>query len=193
MATLMIACYTDAMQPRVLTRDESLAQECRRTLGRYAAKLAVVDWRLPSAGREVARLRREGCVVVVAADLAPKSVTAAIAAGGDEVVERSASAVKAALERWRRDAGGPVRASAQRHEVLVRKGGAWRRLEGFTPAEVRLLEALLSRPGETVTRFELVESLGEGSVDKHAQSARRKLGPLGRRLLAVRRAGYVWR
>lgn len=155
------------------------------------ARTAVVDWSSPAAAAETAKLRRSGCFVIAVCDLSPRAVREALAAGADEVVSRAALAQ--ALERRRRGIRTDIKASSELHEVLVREGRRWKRLDGLTPTELRLLELLLERPGAVLSRAQLANSLGTESVDKHAQALRRKLGTFGRRLMTARRAGYCWR
>lgn len=154
-------------------------------------RTAVVDWTSASASAEAAKLRRQGCFVIAVCDLSPKAVREALAAGADEVVSRAS--LPGALERCGQTGGPGIKASSELHEARVRKAGRWVRLEGLTRTELRLLELLLERPGQVLTRAQLSETLGIEAVDKHAQTLRRKLGTLGRRLVAARRAGYCWR
>jgi DNA-binding response OmpR family regulator len=154
-------------------------------------RVAVVDWTSPGAPAEAARLRKSGCLVIAVCDLSPRSVREALAAGADEVV--SPALLPQALERRRISGREDVRASSERHEALVRRGRRWVRLDGLTSTELRLLECLLERPGAVLSRAQLTEALGVETVDKHAQTLRRKLGTLGRHLATVRGSGYRWR
>lgn len=67
---------------------------------------------------------------------------------------------------------------------------------GLTPTEARLLEMLRGQPGRVFSRAELVALVMPGTVvlqrtvDVHVKALRRKLGPLGRRVETVRKAGY---
>ncbi len=79
-----------------------------------------------------------------------------------------------------------------RHEVLV--GG---KPVDLTFTEFRILHTLARRPGWVFTRFQIVEAVrGEvypvtdRSVDVHIVGLRRKLGPAGRFIQAVRGIGY---
>ena len=72
--------------------------------------------------------------------------------------------------------------------------------EGLSPTEERLLAALRSRPGEVLSRGELLEMMhgtGGGNVQEHAVDAmvsrlRKALGPGGACIETVRRKGFRW-
>lgn len=69
----------------------------------------------------------------------------------------------------------------------------------LTPTERRLLELFQEWPGRVLTRERLLvhlraekaENLRPGTVDKHVESLRRKLGPRGPSILTVYGTGYV--
>jgi|GEM_PF-1476444 len=67
----------------------------------------------------------------------------------------------------------------------------------LTLSEFKLLQELLSKPGETLTRDHLILRVqGEGvavvdrAIDTHVFSLRKKLGPSGDRIETVRGSGY---
>jgi DNA-binding response OmpR family regulator len=67
-----------------------------------------------------------------------------------------------------------------------------------TSTQFRLLAHLMAEPGRTFSRAELVErAIGtrvtERTVDVHVKELRRKLGPLGARIEALRGSGYRYR
>lgn len=72
--------------------------------------------------------------------------------------------------------------------------------EGLSPTEEQLLAALRSRPGEVLSRGELLEMMhgtGGGNVQEHAVDAtvsrlRKALGPGGACIETVRRKGFRW-
>ena len=81
----------------------------------------------------------------------------------------------------------------ERHAVLL----AGREV-ALTPTQFRLFAALVGRPGHAWSREELVErSIGtlvtERTVDVHIKELRRKLGPHGGLIEAVRGVGYRYR
>jgi len=76
---------------------------------------------------------------------------------------------------------------------LVRVDG---HLVALTPTEFRLLAALIARPGQALSRQELVQIVmsdaivQERTIDVHMTSLRRKLGAAARQIKAVRGIGY---
>lgn len=72
--------------------------------------------------------------------------------------------------------------------------------EGLSPTEEKLLAALRSRPGEVLSRRELLETMhgkGRGNVEEHAVDAmvsrlRKALGPGGACIETVRGEGFRW-
>jgi two-component system, OmpR family, phosphate regulon response regulator PhoB len=85
--------------------------------------------------------------------------------------------------------------------VLVPERSAVRvgkREVAVTPTQFRLLALLMAEPGRPFHRGELVERVmgtrvTERTVDVHVKELRRKLGPLGTRIEAVRGCGYRYR
>jgi DNA-binding response OmpR family regulator len=87
---------------------------------------------------------------------------------------------------------GAVQMDLGRHEVQV--GG---KLVELTPAEFRLLRALLENADIVLTRNQLVEAITAGSafitdrnVDVHIRSIRRKLETIQDKIITVRGVGY---
>jgi DNA-binding response OmpR family regulator len=81
----------------------------------------------------------------------------------------------------------------QRRAIRV---GGWEAV--VTPTQFRLLALLVESNGRTLSRAELVEgAIGtvvlERTVDVHVKEIRRKLGPHGEVIEAVRRQGYRYR
>ena len=72
--------------------------------------------------------------------------------------------------------------------------------EGLSPTEEKLLAALRSRPGEVLSRRELLETMhgkGRGNVEEHAVDAmvsrlRKALGPGGACIETIRGEGFRW-
>lgn len=97
---------------------------------------------------------------------------------------------------------GDLKLDRPKREVLVRGAGAkWTAVPFLTLTETRLLALLLERPGTPLERRDIIHALwqedGEqilpGTVDKHIESLRRKLGRLGSRIRAVYGVGYAYR
>jgi len=69
----------------------------------------------------------------------------------------------------------------------------------LTSTETRLLDVLRGQPGKVFSRSELIALVMpdtvvlERTIDVHIKSLRQKLGPLGRQIETVRRAGYRFR
>ncbi|MBI5153635.1 response regulator transcription factor [Candidatus Poribacteria bacterium] len=87
---------------------------------------------------------------------------------------------------------GPVSINLERHEAKVAGEAV-----PLTALEMRVLTALVKRPGRVYTRYQIVEAtqgVGVGvtdrSVDVHIVSLRRKLGEAGALIETVRGVGY---
>jgi len=148
-------------------------------------------------------------VVLLAADLRPSAVRAALAAGADDCAARCAPEAFALLAAARfRFAALSSRTAPDRLEsgplVLEQESGrAYLDGEpaGLSPVESSMLAALLRNAGRTLARAELLREMhGEGggnvrdrTVDATIVSLRRKLGRVGARIETIRGAGYRWR
>lgn len=74
-------------------------------------------------------------------------------------------------------------------------------LGDFTSTEIELLSLFLQRPGEALYRQFIIDTIwqdgGEqiqpGTVDKHVESIRKKLGAIGARIKSVYGVGYAYR
>ncbi len=148
-------------------------------------------------------------VVLLARDLRPDAVRAALAAGADDCAARCAPEAFALLAAARfRFAALSSRTAPDRLEsgplVLEQESGrAYLDGEpaGLSPVESLMLAALLRNAGRTLARGELLREMhGEGggnvrdrTVDTTIVSLRRKLGPVGARIETIRGTGYRWR
>lgn len=97
---------------------------------------------------------------------------------------------------------GDLKLDRPKREVLIRgRGAKWAAVPSLTLTETRLLALLLEKPGTVLERRDIIHALwqedGEqilpGTVDKHVESLRRKLGRLGGRIRAVYGVGYAYR
>lgn len=97
---------------------------------------------------------------------------------------------------------GDLKLDRPKREVLVRgRGAKWAAVPSLTLTETRLLALLLEKPETVLERRDIIHALwqedGEkilpGTVDKHIESLRRKLGRLGGRIRAVYGVGYAYR
>lgn len=98
--------------------------------------------------------------------------------------------------------GGDLKLDRSRQEVAVRGSrGKWNPIPSLTPTEFQLLILFLERPGTILERRFLLDTVwhdeaGEirlGTIDKHIESLRRKLGPLGSRIQTVYGSGYAFK
>ena len=79
--------------------------------------------------------------------------------------------------------------------------GKWEKRDDLTPTEFLLLALFLERPGVAFERGALMtamkggegDSIWPGTVDKHIESLRRKLGKHGTRIKAIYGVGYAYR
>lgn len=96
---------------------------------------------------------------------------------------------------------GDLKLDRPKREVLILgRGAKWTAVPSLTLTETRLLALLLERPGTALERRYIIDAIwqaeGErilpGTVDKHIESLRRKLGRRGARIQAVYGLGYKW-
>jgi DNA-binding response OmpR family regulator len=94
---------------------------------------------------------------------------------------------------------GGLRLDRSRRCVGLREAcGKWRTLPGLTRTEFDILALLLQDPEAAVERRSIIDALwpGEpvqpGTVDKHVEALRRKLGAAGRRIKTVYGVGYAY-
>lgn len=167
--------------------------------------LVILDMTLPDiSGIEVCRLIRKKRlandvpVILMTAVADPTDEVAAFQAGADDFVPASTSIrllihrILARLERTRDSNAGAKGFSLKpaTREVII-NGEAIR----VTPLELRLLEVLVGRSGEVVSRHHLLnlaafQSTNPRTIDVHIRGLRRKLGGFGRKIETVRSYGY---
>jgi two-component system alkaline phosphatase synthesis response regulator PhoP len=93
---------------------------------------------------------------------------------------------------------GLLRIDDLRRCAEINQGGAWKPLPPMTATELGLLRLLVRRSGIVLERQFILETLwGEkathirsGTIDKHVESLRRKLGALGKNIRTVYGTGY---
>jgi DNA-binding response OmpR family regulator len=96
---------------------------------------------------------------------------------------------------------GDLRMDLARRECSIRERGKWTSRGDLTSLELQILALLIGRPGVAVERRFMLQTLWKeksegvqpGTVDKHVESLRRKLGRLGSRIQTVYGVGYVYR
>lgn len=162
----------------------------------------------PGAARWCAALREEGAEVallVVADEATPQAIVEVLDAGADDCVTRPVrlSEIAARLRAVERRGGGPRPAELRVGDLRLDPAGhrAWRgpvELD-LSPTEFALLESLMRRPGEALTRAELLdlvwnreEEEASNLVDQVIARLRRAVDePFGTVLIdTVRGVGY---
>lgn len=94
--------------------------------------------------------------------------------------------------------GGEIRLDRSRRTVSVRvAGGRWRPVPALTPTEIEFLMLFLEQPGRVLARAAFLETVWQdasvrpGTVDKHVESLRKKLGRQGDRIRTIYGVGYA--
>jgi DNA-binding response OmpR family regulator len=213
----------DPMQAELVRRylegdgfDVTVVGDGRAALASVATRrpdLLVLDVMMPELdGLDVCRqLGGEGGIpiVLLTARSTENDVLLGLYLGADDYVTKPFSPrelvarVRTVLRRTRRAAGGasgsitvgPLRIDPDRHEVSV----AGRAVD-CTPVEFELLHRLATRPGQVLTRRQLLEQvhggadfLTERTVDSHIMNLRKKVEPDARRpqlIVTVYGVGY---
>lgn len=97
---------------------------------------------------------------------------------------------------------GDIRLDKARRRLWLRRGsGKWLSLEALTSTEFEILTLLLERPGIALERRFILDTLRPedgrqifpGTIDKHVESLRKKLGNFGVRIQTVFGVGYAYR
>ena len=98
--------------------------------------------------------------------------------------------------------GGDIKLDRASQSVSVKAAaGRWVVTSPLTPTETKMLSLLLEHPGMLLERDYLLETVWQGeadnvlpgTVDKHVEALRRKLGSKGGRIKTVYGSGYVFR
>lgn len=176
---------------RVLTATDG--QSALTTARREKPDLVILDLMLPHMdGREVCRiLRRESDVPVIMLTALSEEIdqVTGLEIGADDYITKPFSPralvarVRALLRRTRGDVKVPATIRAGGLEIDPEKYSVT--LNGsplkLTPNEFKLLQILASRPGQTLTREQLLDDLHgaafsmDRSVDSHIKNLRKKL------------------
>ncbi len=194
------------------------AESGRQALGLFTAggvSLVVLDLMLPDlSGEEVCRAIRKSSrvpVVMLTAKAEEADLLDGLAIGADDYIVKpfSLKALRARVSAVMRRAGGSTAPLASR--FAFRGGDLAVDLDAnqvlkrgvpvpLTQSEMRLLTALLSRPGKAFTRDELIAlALGDGfdgfdrAVDSHIKNLRQKIEDDPRQpvyILTVHGLGY---
>ncbi len=169
--------------------------------------LIVLDLMIPEPdGLAVARYVRERSdvpIVMVTAKAEEADRLAGLGVGADDYVVKpfSPREVVARVQAVLRRSSGRVRPPTHHvaGDLSVDVGAAQARCAGaplaLSPAQFRLLAALVARAGEALSREELLDALegtwaDERTVDAHVKNLRHRLGACRDRLETVRGFGY---
>jgi len=178
-----------------------------RHLEVHRPDLVILDVALPDvSGIEVCRhIRRRSLanhvpVVLLSAAVNAADEIAAFEAGADDYIPSSTSIrllVHRILARLRRSR--PQDSNDIDENISLDPATRVVTINGedvqMTPSEFRLLEVLIARRNELVTRNHLLvlaafRSANTRTIDVHIRALRRKLGKFGRRIETVRTQGY---
>lgn len=180
------------------------AEEALSVLSTQDFEVVVTELDLPD-GDGASLCRVAGVSVLVLADGAGEdSAVRAFRAGADDFVSKRRLSVRELALRIRALRRVPLPAAGQREirlgplRVLPATGAAWidERPVDLTDLEVRLLDALASRPGRVMTRGQLLagvwggDTLQERTVDSAVKRLRARIGTAGRWIETVRGVGY---
>jgi DNA-binding response OmpR family regulator len=176
---------------RVLTAGDG--QSALAMTRREKPDLVILDLMLPQVdGREICRiLRRESDVPIIMLTALSEEIdqVTGLEIGADDYITKPFSPralvarVRALLRRTRGDvrAAGVIRAGGLEIDPLKYTVTINGRPINLTPNEFKLLHALASRTGQTLTRQQLLDTLHgaasgvDRSVDSHVKNLRKKL------------------
>jgi two-component system phosphate regulon response regulator PhoB len=181
-----------------------------------APDLILLDLVLPIlSGLEVCRSLRASAgtrsipIIMITAKAEESDELVGLAMGADDYVTKPFS-IKVLVERIKRRLGRQPRQHSSSDTTFGSQGvfidlfGHRAMVRGqempLTPAEFRLLEAMLRQPGRAYTRRELIDlALGDDTdvldriIDVHIKSLRKKLGQDAHLIETVRSVGYRFR
>jgi len=157
-------------------------------------------------------------ILIAGAETGPEKVIAALEAGcddsfPDDIDERLLLAkVKAHLRRILpnlasaldilKSPGGELKVDRSKLEAYVKgKSTRWATIPGLTRTEFEFLSLFLQQPGKVLERGFILETVWKGqsaevqpgTVDKHVESLRRKLGRYGPMIRTIYGVGYALR
>lgn len=176
---------------RVLTAADG--QSALATARREKPDLVILDLMLPQIdGREVCRiLRRESDVPIIMLTALSEEIdqVTGLEIGADDYITKPFSVralvarVRALLRRTHGEVKSPAIVRVGGLEIDTKKHTVTYKGDPFklTPNEFKLLQLLVSRPGQTLTREQLLNDLHgaasstDRSVDSHIKNLRRKL------------------
>ena len=191
----------------------------RNRVGMAFVDWAALRGRAPEAiKRFKSKVPGVSVVLVSGSELSPTKIIDVLEAGADDHFMKDTDdrllpvKVKAHLRRLLpslasaldvlKSPGGEVKLDRSRQEAWL-KGtrGRWVSIVGLTRTEFEFLTLFLERPGKVLERQFILESVWKGqsievrpgTVDKHIESLRRKLGRFGSIVRTVYGVGYAFR
>lgn len=189
---------------------------------RYGIALLDWELSAAATAANIKRLKARGAglsvVLVSEPTLSPDSIIAVLEAGADDHFLKSIddklllAKLKAHMRRLLPSLasaldilvapGGEIKVDRSKHEALV-KGtrGRMVSVHGLTRTEFALLTLFLEQPGKVLERQFIMEAawknqggdIRPGTVDKHIESLRRKLGRYGKMVRTIYGVGYAFR
>ncbi|MFH1723825.1 MAG: response regulator transcription factor [Elusimicrobiota bacterium] len=196
-----------------------LADAAERRLGIALVDWAALRARAAEALRRL-KSRTAGISVILVSGpgLGPEKVIGVLEAGADDhfvddIDDRLFLAkLKAHLRRILpslasaldvlKSPGGELKLDRSQHEAWIKGArGRWSPVRGLTGTEFRFLALFLEQPGKVLERHYFLENVWKGNyddvrpgtVDKHIESLRRKLGRCGSMIRTVYGVGYAFR
>lgn len=189
---------------------------------RYGIALVDWDLSRGATASSVKRLKSRApgvsVVLVSGTGLAPEKVIEVLEAGADDHFHKNIddklflAKLKAHLRRLLpslaaalnilKSPGGEVKIDRSSHEAWIRgTRGRLVLVSGLTRTEFQLLTLFLEQPGKVLERRFIMETVWQGAggdirpgtVDKHIESLRRKLGRFGDMLRTIYGVGYAFR
>lgn len=189
---------------------------------RYGIALVDWDLSRGATATSVKRLKTRApgvsVILVSGSGLAPDRVIDVLEAGADDHFQRNIddklflAKLKAHLRRLLpslaaalnvlKSPGGEVKLDRSSHEAWVRgTRGRLVPVSGLTRTEFQLLTLFLEQPGKVLERRFIMETVWQGlagdirpgTVDKHVESLRRKLGRIGDMVRTIYGVGYAFR
>lgn len=176
-------------------------EDALAAVGRRMPDLVVLDVMLPgSSGFEILRRLRETCevpVIMLTARGEESERILGLMGGADDYLAKPCSPlelsvrIRTVLKRARREPDAPAQAAALeigalRLDLRRREAQAHGQRLALTPAELRVLEQLMRRPGEVLSRAQLTQlaldrpiEIYDRSIDTLVSKLRRKLETAG--------------
>lgn len=196
-------------------RSFSNGEDAIKSVESQIPDLILLDLMLPgTSGLEICRrLKRETSlssipIIMISAKSTETDVVVGLELGADDYITKPFSPkevvarVRALLRRMEEkkpDASGPrqykfrgIEVDLDRHEVTIDKKEV-----KLTSTEFKILQCLLSRPGNVFSRDELIDfalgrniSVVDRTIDVHMTNLRKKIGSYGALIESIRSVGY---